>query len=262
MNQKTDRAFGALLRKRREGAALSQRDLSRRMRWPQAKLSRVEQGRRSVTLPELLSVADAFNCSANDLLAGLEPVPPKSAEPEAGGAAASVSPAFAAAWGSEPVLLSHLARFGVRFLGTNPRPSLSTLPLDETVLAALGRMNDPRVFEALPALLVNNAEQVDWHKLTATAYSLGLQNRLGTVLAAALKLKNADTAVERRTWDSMQGAHDALAQRKLDREEVVGTKPRTEAALSLLRERTPDWLRFWHVLGSGDLSSSRRYLRR
>lgn len=262
MNHQTDRAFGVLLRRRRTEASLSQRSLSRRMKWPQATLSRVEQGQRSVTLPELLSVAKAFNCSANELLAGLESAASKEAAPETGAGSASVSPAFAAAWSSEEVLLSHLARFGVRFLGSSPKPSLSTLPLDETVLAALRRMDDPRVFEALPGLLLNNAERVDWHKLTAGAYSLGFQNRLGAVLATALQLKSDDATVERRVWDALRSAHDSLAQGKLDREEVVGTRPQTEAALALLRQRTPEWLRFWHVLGSGDLSSARRCLRR
>lgn len=49
-------------------------------------------------------------------------------------------------------------------------------------------MRDPRLFEALPALLVKNARQVDWTKLTSAAYSLGLQNRLGGVVATALRL--------------------------------------------------------------------------
>lgn len=262
MNKRTDRAFGALLRKKRETAGLSQMELSHRMRWPQARLSRVEQGKRSVTLSELLCVAQAFQCRADELLGALASDPAKTQTPPVLGEGAGLSAAFAAAWSDEGLLLSHLARFGVRFLGEKPRLVLSTLSLDETVLAALRHMRDPRVFEALPALLVMNADRVDWNKLASAAYSLGLQNRLGSVLATARELKDSKAKVEPRTWAMLRSAHEALAQRKLDREEVVGTPPKTKAALDLLRQRTPEWLRFWHVLGAGDLDSSRRYLRR
>jgi transcriptional regulator with XRE-family HTH domain len=260
MNRSADRAFGALLRSKRVAAELSQTGLSQRLRWPQAKLSRVEQGKRSVTLPELLAVAEAFQCAVNDLLGALES-PAKAGAFDDGAENAKLSPAFAAAWSSEEALMSHLARHGVRFLGESPRPVLASLPLDETVLAALRHMGDPRVFEALPALLVMNAGKVDWSKLTSAAYSLGLQNRLGAVLATALRLKDSEPRVEPRVWAKLQGALEALAERKLAREEVVGTRPKTEAALELLRRRTPEWLRSWHVLGSGDLDSARRYLR-
>lgn len=262
MNKWADRAFGALLRKKREAAGLSQRALSRRMKWPQARLSRVERGKRSVTLSELLCVAQAFQCSANELLGALASDPARMEMPPVLGEGARLGAAFAAAWSDEDLMLSHLARFGVRFLGERPRLVLSTLSLDETVLAALRHMHDPRVFEALPALLVMNADQVDWSHLASAAYSLGLQNRLGTVLATALELKDSKAKVEPRVWAMLRSAHDELAQRKLDREEVVGTRPKTKAALELLRQRTPERLRFWHVLGSGDLDSSRRYLRR
>lgn len=262
MNSWAQEAFGALLRKKREAAGLSQLALSRRMKWPQAKLSRVEQGKRSVTLSELLCVAQAFQCPADELLGALASDPAKTEMPPILGEGARLSAGFAAAWSDEDILLSHLARFGVRFLGKRPRLVLSTLSLDETVLAALRHMRDPRVFEALPALLVMNADRVDWNKLASAAYSLGLQNRLGSVLATARELKDSKAKVEPRTWGTLRSAHEALAQRKLDREEVVGTPPKTKAALELLRQRTPERLLFWHVLGSGDLDSSRRYLRR
>lgn len=232
--------------------------LSLKMKWPQTKLSRVERGKRSVTLPELLAVAQAFQCSVNDLLGALES--PSKTDVPGVGQNVMLSSAFANAWSREDVLLSHLARYGVRFLGESPRPVLATLSLDETVLAGLRHMHDPRVFEALPALLVMNASQVDWNKLTSAAYSLGLQNRLGTVLATALQLKNSEAKVESRVWTMLRNAHDTLAEGKLAREEVVGTRPKTDAALELLRQRTPEWLRFWHVLGSGDMDSARRYL--
>lgn len=262
MNTPSDRAFGAVLRGKREAAGLSQAALSLRMRWPQAKLSRVEQGKRSVTLPELLSVSQAFRCSVNELLGAMESRPVKGVGPRTAEGDVMLSPAFAAALNSEDVLLAHLARLGVRFLGERPLPVLATLSLDETVLAGLAHMHDPRVFESLPALVMTGAGQVDWHKLAAAAYSLGLQNRLGAVLATALRLKDSESRVGPWAWSMARDAHDALAQRRLVREEVVGPRPKTEAALALLRRRTPPWLRFWHVLGSGDLDSSRRHLPR
>lgn len=231
------------------------------MRWPQAKVSRVERGRREVTLTELLELGRAFGCSASDLLAELQ-----AQSAEALGRTpvleASLSPAFYAAYHDKEAMLAQLSRYGVHFLGEAARPALVALPVDETVLAALRFLEEPRVFEALPALLLKHAERVDWTKLASAAYALGLQNRLGMTLAAALKLKASAKNVGDKTWADIYSLHNRLAERKLDREEVVGTRPKTEAALSLLRERTPEWLRFWHGLGSGDLESFKRYLAR
>ncbi len=260
MNKSCEQAFGRLVRDKREDLRLSQMELSRRVKWPQAKVSRVEQGKRSVTLAELLELSRAFNCSASELFAQLEAGRAQNrghALPQP-----ALSPGFHAAFESEEVLAAQLARYGVRFLGRGPRPALVALPADETVLAALGCLNDPRVFEALPALLLTRADEVDWTKLASCAYALGLQNRLGMVLAAALKLKSAAKGVDAKVWETLQSLHDGLAEKKLDREEVVGTRPKTGAALDFLRERTPQWLRFWHGLASADLDSFRRYLPR
>lgn len=261
MNQLLDRAFGKLLRKKREALHLSQTALCRQMKWPQTKLSRVEQGKRSVDLPELFALSHAFNCSVNQLLSELDAGGGNEKQPVAT-SSAGLSPSFVAATEDENVLLAHLARYGVRFLGGSLHPVLSTLPLEETVLAALRYMQDPRVFEALPALLLKNATEVDWTKLLSNADALSLQNRLGMVLAAALKLKGLAKHVDPNAWDLVKSAHDRLAERRLDREEVVGSPPRSEATLSFLRQRTPDWLRSWHGVGSGDLESFARYLPR
>jgi len=137
-------------------------------------------------------------------------------------------------------MVAQLAGQGVHFLGSGSRPVLVALPVDETVLAALRFMNDPRVFEALPALLLKNAAEVDWNKLGAAAYSLGLQNRLGMVLAVMLKLRDSASDVDVRVWNTVRNLHDSLAEKKLDREEVVGTRPKSDAALNFLRGRTPD----------------------
>jgi hypothetical protein len=234
------------------------------MKWAQAKVSRVEQGKRSVTLSELLEVVQVFRCSVNELLGELEV---KAAHP--GGTAfpahlpeqSALSPCFHAAYGSEDELLSQLARYGVRFLGGGNRPAFFALPVDEVVLAALRFSQDPRIFEALPALLLRNAGRVDWTKLVATAYALKLQNRMGMVVAAALALKDS-AEVEERIWNRLQEVHEMLAEAKLDREEVVGPTPKTQAAWAFLRQRTPEWLRFWHGVGSADLDCFRRYLPR
>ncbi len=260
MNKSPERVFGELVRTKRESLHLSQVELSKRMKWPQAKVSRVEQGKRSVTLTELLDLSRAFGCSGYELFGQLE----------AGAAEArthrleqpTLSPGFYAAFENEDTLVAQLARYGVRFLGSGTRPVMVALPMDETVLAALRYTNDPRVFEALPALLLKHAADVDWTKLASAAYALGLQNRLGMVLAVMLKLKDDAKDVGARVWATVQNLHDSLAEKKLDREEVVGTRPKTDTALNLLRERTPEWLRFWHGLSSGDLESFKRYLSR
>lgn len=258
----TNQAFGCLLRGKREALNLSQMELCRKMKWPQAKVSRVEQGKRSVTLSELLAFAQVFRCSVNGLLGELEmravgepkvedvrpPEPPK------------LSPGFYAAYGSEDALLSQLARYGVRFLGSGTRPAWVDLSLEETVLAALKFSNDPRVFEALPVLVLRNAHRLDWTRLVSASYSLQLQNRLGMVVAAALQLRDRAKDVDHKVWTMLKNVHDTLAEAKLDREHVVGPRPQTEEARAFLQSRTPGWLRFWHGLSSADLESFQRYL--
>jgi transcriptional regulator with XRE-family HTH domain len=264
MHSKHDHAFGELMRKKRGALGVSQMELSRRLKWPQAKVSRVEQGKRSVTLPEMLAFAQVFHCSVAELLGELDSLgaATRGTRKDAAFEGAKLTPGFSSAYGSEDALLAQLERYGVRFLGSGHRPALVYLPFDEVLLAALRFANDPRVFEALPALLLKNAVEVDWTKLMSGAYSLRLQNRLGMVLAAALALKSSARDVEERVWRAIREAHASLAEAKLDREEVVGPRPRTDAALNRLRRRTPEWLSFWHVLGSADLESFRRYLPR
>lgn len=205
-----------------------------------------------MTLPELMDLAGAFSCSVSELFG------------EMGGAAGSklmeptrFSAGFAAAFEDEETALAQLERLGVRFLGGARKATFVDLSPEETVLAALRHSGDPRVFEALPSVVLGRARLLDWAKLASGAYALRLQNRLGMVVSAAMRL--TDDAEVRKT---LQAAHDALAQAKLDREEVVGPRPKTEAGLAALRKSTPDWLRFWHGMGAGDLESCRRHLPR
>jgi len=260
MNKTLEQAFGRLVRDKRESLHLSQAALSKRVKWPQAKVSRVEQGKRSVTLTELLDLGRAFGCSGYELFGQLEAGTVEKREPVLERPA--LSPGFCAAFEDADALAAQLARYGVRFLGSGSRPALVALPVDETVLAALRFMNDPRVFEALPALLLKRAAEVDWTKLASSAYALGLQNRLGMVLAVTLRLKGSARDVDPEVWTTVRNLHDGLAQKKLDREEVVGTRPKTATALNFLRDRTPEWLRFWHGLASADLDSFKRHLSR
>ena len=254
-----DKAFGTLLKAKRGAFGLSQAALARALRWPQTKVSRVEQGKRSVTLPELLSLARVFKRSVDQLLAEIEGGVGKTAVHPLD--ASAFSAGFHAAYASEEESLSQLARYGVRFLGGPARPAFFALPFDEVLLTGLRFSQDPRVFEALPALLLKNAARVDWSKLTAAAYSLRLQNRLGMVVAASLAMKGV-ADVHESVWVRFEQVHGLLAEAKLDREEVVGPAPKTDAARVFLRRRTPDWLRFWHGVGSGDLESFRRHLNR
>lgn len=235
--------------------------LARMLKWAQAKVSRVEQGKRSVTLSELMELGRVFRCSVSELLGELESQP-VAHEKAPGTAQPSLTPGFYSAFESEVSLLPQLARYGVRFLGGAEHPALSALPVDEVLLAALRFSRDPRLFETLPALLLRNAARVDWTKLAAAAYALRLQNRLGMVVAAALALKDFAKDVDEKAWKRLDAVHEALAEAKLDKEEVVGPVPKTEAAWDFLRRRTPPWLSFWHGVGSADLDSFRRHLPR
>ena len=127
---------------------------------------------------------------------------------------------------------------------------------------ALKHAHDPRVFEALPSLLVMHAQNLDWNRLTSGAFALHLQNLLGAAVAAALQMKKLQEKVPVETWDFLQEVHGRLAEARLDREDVLGPKPKTQEALRFLVKRTPSWMRFWHVLGSADAESFSRHLPR
>ena len=222
----------------------------------------MEQGKRSINLPEMLAFFRVSRCSVSEMLGELESLfgaksraadgmPPEGAQ---------LTPGFSAVYGSEENLLAQLERYGVRFLGGAHRPALWDLPVEEVVLAALRFAHDPRIFESLPALVLRNADRVDWTKLTSGAYSLRLQNRLGMVVAASLAMKDSAKGVAEKVWTTLRDVHDTLAEVRLDHEEVIGPRPRTEAALAFLRQRTPEWLRVWHGLSSTDMESFRRHL--
>ncbi|MDP2867052.1 MAG: helix-turn-helix transcriptional regulator [Elusimicrobiota bacterium] len=253
-------AFGRLLRHKRGELQLSQSELAAKLQWPQTTVSRVEQGQRGVTLLELLAVARACRCSAADLLGELGGFTVNAARNQAPSAQPGFTAGFSFAFASEEVMLAQLTRYGVKFLGAETQPALATLPVEEVLLAALNFSNEPRLFEALPSLVLKNAPTLDWDKLLSGAYTFRLQNRLGMVVAAALQLKVLAPVVDNKVWTTLQTAHDTLAEGRLDHEEFVGPRPKTNEALALLRSRTPGWLSFWHGLGSADLKSFQRYL--
>lgn len=253
-------AFGRVLRAKREELKLSQAGFASKVQWPQTKVSRVEQGQRGINITELLAVARACRCSAAELLGEVGGLAGGLNRAQAPAAQAEFTAGFSVAFAGENAMLAQLARYGIRFLGTEPQPAFSALPLEEVFLAALHFANEPRVFEALPALALKNIRQLDWTKLISGSYALHLQNRLGMVIAASLQLKEFANRVDEKAWSMLQAAHDALAEGKLDREEVIGPRPKTPEALALLRSRTPSWLNFWHGLGSADLRSFQRWL--
>ena len=253
-------AFGRLLRHKRGELKLSQAELARKLQWPQTTVSRVEQGQRGVTLLELLAVAGACRCSAADLLSELGGLTVNAAPGQALPERPVFTAGFSVAFASEDAMLAQLSRYGVRFLGSETRPAFATLPVEEVLLAALHFSNEPRLFEALPALVLKHAPCLDWNKVLSGAYAFHLQNRLGMVVSAALQLRAVTSGMDKNVWTGLQAAHDALAEDRLDREEVLGPRPKTAAALALLRSRTPGWLRFWHGMGAADLKSFQRYL--
>lgn len=255
-----NQAFGRLLRHKRGELKLSQSGLAAKLQWPQTTVSRVEQGQRGVSLLEVLAVARACRCSAADLLSELGGLTVNAARNQAPSAQPEFTAGFSFAFASEDAMLAQLAHYGVKFLGAEAPPAFTTLPVEEVLLAALNFANEPRLFEALPSLVLKSATGLDWNKLLSGAYTLHLQNRLGMVVAATLQLKALAPVIDNKVWATLQTAHDTLAEGKLDHEEFVGPRPKTEEALALLRSRTPGWLSFWHGTGSADLKSFQRYL--
>lgn len=253
MDSSLDRTFGGVVRKKREELRLSQADLARKLGCPQSNVSRLESGLRSPNLRELVGLATALDTPLSDLLRDLE----KNLGTSNGGHSTVSEPkvsygsaaAFQEAQASEEAVMAQLAAHGLRFLGGPARPAVFKLTLEETLLAALRFADEPRLFEALPSLVLRNAASLDWSRLVSGALMLQLQNRLGMVVAGALQLKGAVTATTEDTRKILEEVHRKLAEARLDRHEVVGPRPRTHAAMEHLAKRTPPWLRAWHALG-------------
>lgn len=266
MDSSLDRTFGGVVKKKREELGMSQTDLARKLGCPQSNVSRLESGLRSPNLRELVGLATALNTPLSDLLRDLEknlsgPGDDHSmvSEPKVSYGSA---PAFQEAQTNEEAVMAQLAAHGLRFLGKPVRPVVFKLPLEETLLAALRFAEEPRLFEALPSLVLRNAENLDWSRLVSGALVLQLQNRLGMVVAGALQLKGSAVDVPEDAWRALDEVHRRLAEARLDRKEVVGPRPRTHEAMEHLAKRTPPWLRAWHALGSVDLESLSRHLQR
>lgn len=266
MDSSLDRTFGRVVRKLRDELGMSQKDLARKLGCPQSNVSRLESGLRSPTLNELVNLAKALNTPLSDLLRDLEqnlsgPEDGHSmvSEPKMSYGSAST---FHEAQASEDAVVAQLAAHGVRFLGKPARPAVFKLPLEETLLAALRFTDDPRLFEMLPALVLRNANILDWSRLVSGAMLLQRQNRLGMVVAGALQLKSCATEVSQDAWRALDEVHKKLAEARLDRTEVVGPRPKTQAAMDHLAGRTPPWLKAWHALSSIDLKSMSRHLSR
>lgn len=266
MDSELDRTFGGVVRRRREGRGMSQMDLARKLGCPQSSVSRLESGRRSPSLRELVGLAKALNTSLSELLRELEgdfgmPGGGHSmlSEPAVSYGAA---PAFCEAQASEEAVLAQLAAHGVLFLGKPARHAVFKLTLEETLLAALRFADEPRLFEALSTLALRGAVTLDWSRLVSGAMLLQLQNRLGMVVAAALQLKGSAVDAPGDTWRVLGEVHQKLAEARLDRQEFLGPKPRTQQGMEHLAKRTPPWLRAWHAFGSMDIQSLSRHLPR
>jgi transcriptional regulator with XRE-family HTH domain len=245
---------------------MSQIDLARKLGCPQSNVSRLESGLRSPSLRELVGLAKALNAPLSDLLRDLEnnlgrPMDGHSlvSEPTVSYGSAS---AFQEAQISEEAVMAQLAAHGLRFLEKATRPAVFKLTLEETLLAALRFADEPRLFEALPSLLLRNAASLDWGRLVSGALMLQLQNRLGMVVAGALQLKGSAVDEPENAWSILDEVHRKLAEARLDRHEVIGPRPRTQAAMEQLAKRTPPWLRAWHALGTIDMESLNRHLPR
>ena len=254
------------MKKKREELGLSQTDLARKLGCPQSNVSRLESGLRSPNLRELVGLATALDTPLSDLLRDLEKNLGTSNDGHSMVSEPKVSygsaPAFQEAQASEEAVMAQLAAHGLRFLGKPARPAVFKLTLEETLLAALRFADEPRLFEALPSLVLRNAASLDWSRLVSGALMLQLQNRLGMVVAGALQLKGVAKVAPEDAWEILEEVHRKLAEARLDRHEVVGPRPRTHEAREHLSKRTPPWLRAWHALGSVDMESLSRHLPR
>lgn len=269
MNLTIEALFGAVVRRKREELNLSQAELARMVGYPQSNVSRLEQGQRSPGLGELMALAKAFNVLVGELLADLEHrtgavKKSKEADWMVGEPAVPYSavPVLHEALTNEDAALAQLASYGVRFLGKPVQPAVFKFGPEDALLAALRFAHEPRLFEALPSFVLRNSAGMDWGKLVAGAFALQLQNRLGMVVSAALQLKKFAPHVQQDDWRALEQVYRRLAEARLDREEVLGPKPRTAEALEHLAKRTPTWLRAWHALGAVDIESLGRHLSR
>lgn len=72
-----DKALGAIIRRRRAAAGMSQKDMSERLGLAQVVYGRIELGTRAVRAIELRDIAAALGLSADELLRDMAPVSPE-----------------------------------------------------------------------------------------------------------------------------------------------------------------------------------------
>jgi transcriptional regulator with XRE-family HTH domain len=217
---------GAVVKKSRLEAGLTQVDLAKRLGVTQAYLSLLESGKRDVSDRIARSVARCLVLPATAL-----PLPQQSV----------FDMAPAESWVEQG--LSRLGYPGFAYRrkrGATPNPS-------ELLLRSLALKDlDPRLVEGLPWLLLT-FEGIDFSTLATLAKLRDLQNRLGFTVALARKVAERNTRYKHRLV-SLRSFEKVLDLSRLARENTFGCTRMSDRMRCWLRENRSKTAAHWNLL--------------
>ena len=170
MHTKSERlVISRKVRALREGRRWTQAELSRRLGLSQSRLSEIEQGKGSFTAEQFLAILKLFNVPVTH---------------------------FAPARRTSADLQNALARLGANHLIENrdvlPSDRLETVA--NVIREVLVSPDSPRHITSLAPVLVQNIDRVSLRKLQAELIEVGLERRLGWVIANTLEAIRSELA--------------------------------------------------------------------
>jgi transcriptional regulator with XRE-family HTH domain len=228
--------IGRVLRQLREARRWSQEQLADRLATSQSSLSQIERGLASLTAEQFIEVLRLFNVSTHTFLPEDEGV----VDSRAG------------------QVQNALARWGARHLRVDPRiiPD-ERADLHATIAEALN-VGDARTITAIAPVLVANAGEINFAKLSVDADRSGRRQRLYWIVDNTLEAVRG----ELRTASLAAAPHYRRAIRELGfvmkmaegylptMDDVLEPGIRSVASVERLKERIPAIAQKWHVIST------------
>jgi hypothetical protein len=139
-----------------------------------------------------------------------------------------------------------LARLGYPGFAHKRKPGQTWNPAALLLAALNGRVQDSRLAEALPWLLLR-FEEWDVHTLVTAAKSRDLQNRLGFTVALAREVAEQSPAHGHRT-DALRRLEEMLDRSRLAKEDTFGRTETSERMRAWVRTSRSDAAKHWNLL--------------
>lgn len=216
---------GQMLKTARRGRGLTQKELAAQLGVSQPYLALLESGKRPVTAPLARKAVRALNVSP-----ALVPCEQRSLRRPA-------------TTDDLAKMLSALGYPGFKYM----RAGWVRNPAEVLVEALQQEELDSRVAEALPWVLLNFPTlDRDW--LLRQARMLNLTNRLGFVVALAMRVAERRGHESSDVYQNLVALESALTQSRLEAEFSFGDRPMTLAQEEWVRENRTDDAKRWHVL--------------